>query len=212
MSNTVEIPTLHTPADIAEETAAILGVAPLPNLPPLTAGRLAVLELIGSPFVVATSAPIDPLDVVRALYVLAIGPFAAAPALSASRAIAAIRADTAPTADPAARYAAIASAADGFADFDRAALAWLDQSGIANLDAAAVALVAHFRAAAAGFELIPGSDTAQKKTSNPPPNGSLAFSPSPPPPAPRSRWTRFCGLFRSPPSRTSAPPPSAARA
>jgi hypothetical protein len=106
----------------------------------------------------------DPIarDTVRAMYVLAVGASAVAPAMRATRAIAAIVADNG-GGDDATRLAAIANAAERYADFDVAALAWLDQSGVASVDDAAALLVDHFRTAVSGFNLIPSGGDLKKK-------------------------------------------------
>ncbi len=205
-AETVEVQPVHTAADIQAEAAAMLGAGVL-RLPPLTPGRLALLELIGSPF--ATGAEPCALDAVRALYIIATGPAALLPALAAARQTAALAADLASDPDSPARLAAIAQAQDGYAELDRAAVEWLDRSGIHSLASAAELLAQHFAASCAGLTLIPAGD-AQKKTTGPTsPNGSpTCIAPPPPPPRP-SILRRICGLCRWPRPATSAPPASA---
>ena len=206
-AETVQIDPVHTPADIQREAAAMLGAGPLRQLTPLTPGRLALLEIIESPFVCGTAQP-TALDAVRALYILASGPGALLPALAAARQTAALIADSATDPDSPARLAALAQAQEGFADLDRAAVEWLDGSGIGSLSEAANLLADHFAASCAGLSLIQSGD-AQKKTTGPSsPNGSPTSTMPPPPLHRPSILTRICGACRWLRPGTSAPPAS----
>lgn len=166
MADTVTVAAAHSDAEVRREAAQMLGTLPARQLPRLTAGRLALLDLIGSPLLEAGLVPTR-MDAVRALYVVDVGPLAVAPVAMALRREEELERAAAQAARSPELYrewlAALATAAEGWADFDQEALAWLDASGIGDLAEAFGLLAQAFEDAVRGFALVPrepGADPA----------------------------------------------------
>src|SRR5512133_3797199 len=80
----IQVPVADAQTDMDAETLAVLGARLAADgfaVPPVTAGTLALLDLIDSPFV--TGADPDVMDVLATLYVLSQGPAAVRPVFAA---------------------------------------------------------------------------------------------------------------------------------
>lgn len=180
----IEVADGRDPAGEAREAAQMLGGLPgLGVLPPLTAGRLALLDLIDSPLL-GGGAGRRPtrLDALRALYVLAEGAAAVEPAVRSLRRLDVLASAMATSACSAELWrewlAAQAQAADGWEELDSAAVAWLEASGIGDLSAAMEVLARSLEDAAAGFATVGGQGRPFEGAAAAAPSGSPTCTPS----------------------------------
>lgn len=180
----IEVADGRDPAGEAREAAQMLGALPgLGALPPLTAGRLALLDLIDSPLLGGGGGRRPTrLDALRALYVLAEGTAAVEPAVRALRRSEALASSMSQAAESAELWrewlAAQAQTADGWEDLDTAALAWLEASGIGDLAAAMEVLARSLEDAAAGFATVGGQGRPFEGAAAAAPSGSPTCTPS----------------------------------
>jgi len=188
----VEIACAHSQARIDRETAQALGAAEPAGTCGLrvTAGRLALLDLIGSPLADGNPEAATPLDVWRAVYVLAVGPAAVAPVARAIRhreALAQAREIAQASPDAFDRWCVwLQAAADAWTEFDAAALAFADGAGFATHAQGLALLSAMLSDACGPFEMAPRAlDGTEKKTAAAPGSAASGLPTStPPPPAP----------------------------
>lgn len=161
-------PDADSAADALELASALSGNAVIAgrDFPAPTAAVIALLDAIRSPFV--SDDPETPiateLDVFRALYLLAKREQAALPVLRMKRRAAMLEKLPEPS-DPQTAYIYVRAReqlADAEGDFDAAALAYVDQLGIFDLNEAASDLCAYL-AMASGFSMLPSGDGNSKK-------------------------------------------------
>lgn len=185
MAERIAVAAAHTDAEVKREAAQVLGASGLEalHLPTLTAGRLALLDLIGSPLLEAGTHPTR-LDAIRALYVVAVGQLAVAPVAMALRREEQLERCAAAAARSPEFFrewlAALGAAAEAWADFDQEALGWLEASGIQDLQQAFGLLAQAFEDATRGFAIIPKAETPSVPFAGASdPSGSPASSPAP---------------------------------
>lgn len=186
---TVEVRRDHTLAEVDRETAQMLGSSGLEKfrLPPLTAGRLALLDLIGSPIVQDVGTP-SRMDVIRSLYVVAVGPAAVTPiarALRHAEALERAKEQAAQSVEMFAEWlASLEWASEGWVQFDVQALEWLDGTGLRDVTAAFGELARAFEDAGRGLSIIPkGEKPADPFAGGTGPSGSETSGVSSPAPA-----------------------------
>lgn len=178
----------HTQAEVRREAAQMLGGAGGLGefrLPALTAGRLALLDVIDSPVLDPAGQPTR-LDAIRALYVLAVGPDAVAPvtrALRHAQGLEQAREHAGRSPEMFREWLAyVELAGEGWVEFDQRALVWLDGSGIQDLAAALGALAQALEDAVRGFAIVPareGEDQQPPFADGSAPSGSPACTPAP---------------------------------
>lgn len=211
--DTVTVKAGHTDAEVRREAAQMLGAgAALPGLPPIviTAGRLALLDLIDSPLLREGVKPTRQ-DILRALYIVYSGAGAVAPVATALREAEALERSAALAATSPELYrewlAALAASASGWAEFDAQALKFLELYGHRfSLDQAFAALAQAFEDAARGFAIIPPGERGQSPFADPSgPSGSPDSATPSAAPAPSaagqptsgtSRWRRLATWLR----------------
>lgn len=177
----VTVGAAHSDAEVRREAAQMLGAAAAPATPLRLAprvGMLALLDLIDSPLLDGRQA--TRLDMIRALYVCAVGPAAVRPVALGLRVQESLESAAALAAANPEHFSrwleALAGAAEHWLEFDAAALDWLEASGIADLPAAFRALGEAFADALRGFSTIQPTPGEQQS----PFAGASAPSGSPP--------------------------------
>jgi hypothetical protein len=173
--DSVDVPTVDTPAEIDAETCEVLGanarragvIVPAP-----TSGTLALLEMIDSPFLAGGEATIS--DLFAVLYILHRGPEAVEPIYAAVRTRRALEraADGAFKGgdDAAAAWTANVHVTSlGLAQFDRCAMRFAQGLGIVDVAATVGEVREALHRAMGGFRMFPESAKGEpeKKTAQP---------------------------------------------
>jgi len=163
----IEIETEQTQEQIDAETLASLG-APIYTknfvLPPITAGKLALLDLLDSPLI--SGKEMTKRDLWIAAYVITMGKDAMLPINSALREIQALGTAKDLAGKDTAYYesylAAIRSSSSCFKEFDDALMGFVEASGLMSGDMQ-VQLMSSLEVAFAGFSLIKTDSDSKKK-------------------------------------------------
>ena len=175
----VQIQQTQTQGDVDKETLAGLGATstgPAFVLPPMTPGRAALLDLMDSPLLAGK--PLSKRDLYTAGYIIDRGQEAVEPINRALRQVQCIQGASElagqSTANFEAYLAALRGAAGDFGEFDRALMAWIEEKGLmpGDMDEQLRAAV---ETAYAGWTLIHGGTSAQKKSTP----STLSGSPAP---------------------------------
>ena len=188
----VEVKNLQSAADIDRETLAVLGAPTAYRLPPVTQGRMALLDLLDSPLL--NGGVPSKRDIWIAAYVIAYGRDAMGPVNKAMRQIEAL--ERAEVEHGAEYLAALRSAAGDLEVFDASLMEFIENTGLMPGDMAAQ-IRAGIETHLAAFSMIPGTGTDSKKNAaGVTLTGSLQSLPGQQKSARHSLGTRFYGTCR----------------
>ncbi len=159
---------IHEKKDDLETCIALSGKIVIANreFPAPTAGVLAMLEQIQSPFIAEGNGKVEQLDILRALYLLSEREKALLPILRIRHLESQLEAIPEPS-DAAALFVLIEQRkklADAEAEFDAAALRFGESLGTFDVAEAANDIGAYL-ALASGFEMLPDPEEGSKKKS-----------------------------------------------
>ena len=160
---------------IARETLATLGAGyRIGNveLPPMLLGTVKLLELIDSPFLDENAEDVGMSDIMRSVYVLAVGREAVRPIMAQNRRRAAIEAQKPMGSLSPEHFAVYLAAIDtveqGWAEFEDQAAAFWEHVGPVALAEVATTLTQMIQDAFSGFAAVPAGKSQKKTVSSTP--------------------------------------------